>query len=84
MTSPQETMLFHHQPFEAVLGSLGADARLGLSETEARTRLERDGRNELAAEPPTPAWRRFLAQFQDALVILLIVATLISAGLWWP
>ena len=38
--------------------------------------------NELAAEKPVPAWRRFLAQFQDVLVILLLVATAISAGLW--
>ena len=29
-----------------------------------------------------PAWRKFLAQFQDVLVILLLIATLISAGLW--
>src|SRR5690606_22432084 len=29
-----------------------------------------------------PAWRKFLAQFQDALVILLLVATAISAALW--
>ena len=27
-------------------------------------------------------WRKFLAQFQDVLVILLLVATAISAGLW--
>ena len=40
------------------------------------------GRNELFAEPPLPRWRRFLAQFQDALVILLLIATAISAGLW--
>jgi hypothetical protein len=29
-----------------------------------------------------PAWRRFLAQFTDVLVILLLVAASISAGLW--
>lgn len=31
---------------------------------------------------PAPAWRKFLAQFADVLVILLIVAASISAGLW--
>jgi Ca2+-transporting ATPase len=40
------------------------------------------GSNELAGEKPVPAWRRFLAQFQDVLVILLLIATAISAGLW--
>jgi len=49
---------------------------------EARTRLDRYGMNELAAERPTPGWRKFLAQFQDMLVVLLLVATAISAGLW--
>jgi P-type Ca2+ transporter type 2C len=53
-----------------------------LSDGEARTRLERFGRNELTAEKPVPAWRKFLAQFQDTLVILLLVATAISVALW--
>ena len=29
-----------------------------------------------------PTWRKVLAQFQDVLVILLLIATGISAGLW--
>jgi Ca2+-transporting ATPase len=64
------------------LAALGTDARLGLSEREARARLERYGKNELMAEKPVPAWLKFLAQFQDVLVILLLIATVISAGLW--
>ena len=70
------------QPADAVLTSLSTDARRGLSQAEARARLERYGRNELTAEEPVPAWRKFLAQFQDVLVILLLVATVISLGLW--
>jgi Ca2+-transporting ATPase len=65
-----------------VVAGLGSDARRGLSGEEARARLERYGRNELIARPPVPAWRRFLAQFQDMLVLLLLAATAISAGLW--
>jgi Ca2+-transporting ATPase len=61
----------------------GGDALQGLSDSEVRARLQEYGRNELAAEKPIPAWRRFLAQFQDVLVILLLVATAISAGLWF-
>jgi Ca2+-transporting ATPase len=72
----------YRQSVDEALAALGTDARLGLSEEEARARLESHGRNELTAEKPVPAWRKFLAQFQDALVILLLVATLISAGLW--
>jgi P-type Ca2+ transporter type 2C len=67
---------------EAVIAGLATDQGSGLSEAEARARLERDGRNELTAEAPVPAWRKFLAQFTDALVILLLIATGISAALW--
>ena len=72
----------YQQSLDEVLAALNSDSRLGLSQAEARTRLEKYGRNELTAEKPVPAWRKFLAQFQDVLVILLLVATLISAGLW--
>ncbi len=72
----------YRQTSDDVLSALGADARSGLSQGEARERLRRYGRNELAAEKPVPAWRKFLAQFTDVLVILLLVAASISAGLW--
>jgi P-type Ca2+ transporter type 2C len=72
----------YRQRVEDVVAALGTDARRGLSDEEAQARRERYGRNELTAEPPVPAWRRLLAQFRDVLVILLLVATAISAGLW--
>ena len=72
----------YRRTLEEVLTDLETDGRHGLSPSEVRARLQRYGRNELAAEKPVPAWRKFLAQFQDALVILLLVATAISAGLW--
>lgn len=65
-----------------VLAALGTDPRRGLDGAEAKARLERCGPNELAADQPVPTWRRFLAQFRDVLVLLLLVATAISAGLW--
>jgi Ca2+-transporting ATPase len=73
----------YRQPAAAVLAALDADPNGGLSEKEARARLDRHGPNELAAEKPVPAWKKFLAQFEDVLVVLLLVATLISAGLWF-
>src|SRR5918992_191928 len=72
----------YRQAVGEVLAALDTDARRGLSEDEARARLEEFGPNELAAEPAVPAWRRFLAQFTDVLVILLLIATAISAALW--
>jgi P-type Ca2+ transporter type 2C len=72
----------YHQPVDAIVTALDTDARRGLSHEEARARLARYGSNELTAEKPMPAWRKFLAQFHDMLVILLLIATGISAGLW--
>jgi len=80
-TSPSLLEPYRHSADE-VLAASGTDGEQGLSEEEARLRLERHGRNELMAEKAVPAWRKFLAQFQDALVILLLVATAVSAGLW--
>ena len=72
----------YQQTVNAVIAALGADAQRGLSQSEANKRLEQFGRNELMAEEPVPAWRKFLAQFKDVLVILLIIAAAISAVLW--
>ena len=65
-----------------LLARLATDERRGLSAAEARSRLAHHGRNELTAEKRVPPWRRFLSQFQDVLVILLLVATGVSAALW--
>ena len=65
-----------------VLRELGSDGHFGLSPAQAQERLTKYGRNVLAAEKRVPAWRKFLAQFEDVLVILLLIAALISATLW--
>ena len=76
MTAP------YQQAADDVIRALGTDATKGLTESDARSRLDKHGRNELAAEAPVAAWRKFLGQFQDVLVILLLVAAAISAALW--
>ncbi len=65
-----------------VLGALQSDPVGGLAAGEAQDRLVRIGPNELQATPPIPRWRRFLAQFTDPLVILLLAATVISVIAW--
>jgi P-type Ca2+ transporter type 2C len=65
-----------------VLRDLRTDAARGLSIAEAGARLGRYGPNQLLEEHPVPGWRKFLAQFRDVLVTLLLVATAISFILW--
>ncbi|MBB6349971.1 cation-translocating P-type ATPase [Nonomuraea muscovyensis] len=51
----------------------------GLSSAEAAARLERDGPNMLPREPPVPLWRRVAGQLRDPLIIVLLVATALTA-----
>ena len=78
----RDTSRPHQRQADDVVAEFGSDVQRGLNDAEVRSRRERYGRNELATEKAIPAWRRFLAQFQDVLVILLLIATGISAGLW--
>jgi len=80
---PSNKIAPHLESVAAAIATLNADATHGLSNVEAQKRLQQQGRNELTAKPPQPAWRRFLAQFKDVLVILLLIATAISTLLWW-
>jgi P-type Ca2+ transporter type 2C len=74
-----------------VAEALAVDLNSGLSSAEAARRLAADGPNELRATPPVPIWRKILAQFQDPLIYLLLVAVVISLVAWvlggrvgWP
>ena len=73
----------YQQSADEVVSTLASDSRNGLSESEARERLDKYGANELKAKKPVPGWKKLLAQFQNVLVVLLLAATAISAGLWW-
>lgn len=51
----------------------------GLSESEASTRLEKNGKNKLAEGKKESLIHRFLRQLADPMIIILIVAAVISA-----
>ena len=65
-----------------VARALDVNPATGLSAAEAARRLERFGPNELAGPQPVPKWKKFLAQFKDPLVYLLLAATVISVIAW--
>lgn len=72
----------HRMPAVDVVAALQSDAARGLSRDEAQRRLAHYGPNELKSAPETPWWRRLLEQFQNVLVIILLVAILISVIEW--
>ncbi|KAH8675489.1 hypothetical protein BX600DRAFT_493987 [Xylariales sp. PMI_506] len=50
----------------------------GLTAAEALSRLRDYGPNEIPHEPPEPLWLRFLKQFQEPLIILLLISSVAS------
>ncbi|WP_420809379.1 cation-translocating P-type ATPase [Aquibacillus halophilus] len=46
----------------------------GLSKEEAKSRLERDGYNEIEDKEKVPTWKLFLETLKDSMVIVLLVA----------
>lgn len=64
---------------EAVLSAMNS-SRDGLSAQESARRLEVVGFNEIAFKK-TPAWKRFLQQFNDPMVIILLATACITAVL---
>jgi magnesium-transporting ATPase (P-type) len=65
---------WHSIPAEEVLDRL-ASSPLGLTADEAERRLERDGPNRLTPQRGRSSVGRFLAQFTNTLVLVLVVAT---------
>jgi Ca2+-transporting ATPase len=61
-----------------VASALGVDPDVGVSDDEARRRIERFGPNELAEAARTPGWKRFLGQFTDTLIVILLIAAVVS------
>lgn len=51
----------------------------GISPSEAVGRLIKYGRNELPHEKPEPLWLRFIKQFKETLILLLLASAAISA-----
>ena len=57
---------------------LHTDLDKGLTHKEAGERLKDYGPNELKGEEGIPLWRKFVAQFQDFLVVILLAAGAVS------
>jgi magnesium-transporting ATPase (P-type) len=67
----------HAQTPEQLFSALNCSA-VGLTEAEAIARRMRWGDNQLPVTPPTPAWRRWLRQFHNLFIYVLLVSSAIS------
>lgn len=77
---PNVDIAWHSKTIEETLKILNTDPKMGLNEDEALYRIRRYGLNVIESRKKSPV-SMFMRQFTNFLVIILIVATLISAFL---
>ena len=71
-------MTAHNTPQEALLQELSVTAEAGLSSQEAQRRLAEYGENKLAEKKKKTNFQRFLEQFQDVMILILLLAAVVS------
>jgi len=72
---------WHHLPAREVSGQLDSNLETGLASAEAAKRQERFGPNELKGKPGKSPLVRFLRQFNQPLLYILLIAGAIKAFL---
>ncbi len=75
---------YHHLSSQDVTDFFKSDLDKGLTAEEIDSLYKIHGRNELEAKPGKPAWLRFLLQFNEPLLYILLIAGAIKAllGSW--
>lgn len=68
---------YYQDPTQDVLKKLDV-TQDGLTERQAEDRLQKYGKNELAGEKRTTILQKFINQFKDLMIIILLIATVIS------
>ena len=68
----------HDSDLNALLKALSADAARGLTAQQAAERLDRDGENRLREKKKKTITQRFLEQFKDVMILILLAAAVIS------
>jgi len=79
--NPQAPAHWHVLPESQVCQLLRADLQLGLSAAEVGRRQKEFGPNIVTARAGTPAWLKFLQQFNQPLVYILLLAVGVTAFL---
>jgi Ca2+-transporting ATPase len=73
-----ETIPWHSRTVREAVEALGTDPETGLTAAEAKARLAQSGLNELAERPRPGFWQLLLSQFDNFVVIILIVSAVVS------
>jgi Ca2+-transporting ATPase len=79
--SPNDTLIWHSEPLESILHNLDANTTDGLRSSDAEKRLIQYGRNVLSGKRQTGPFKRFLLQFHQPLLYILLGATAVTFAL---
>ena len=71
-------MILHDKQMEDVLQQLSTDPKMGLQQEEVAARQAKYGLNKLREKKKKTTFQRFLDQFKDAMILILIAAAVIS------
>ena len=70
--------LWHSKTTKEVLDQLNVTAQSGLTDSEAKNRLDKYGSNELKSAEKESLFMRFLDQMKDPMIIVLLIAAVLS------
>ncbi len=73
-------MLFHSKKAEDILRELSTDEKNGLTSEEVERRKGAYGENKLREKKKKTAFGRFLDQFKDVMIIILLLAAVVSSA----
>ena len=71
-------MNFYTEPLDDLLKHFGVDPQKGLNQAQLEQAREKYGKNVLREQKKPSLLMRFLAQFKDTMIIILIIAAIIS------
>ena len=71
-------MDWHNMSYSEVCKNLDTDIKKGLSSSQAQSRLEKYGKNALTQKKKQSIFIKFLSQFKDFMVLILLIASGIS------
>ena len=74
-------MAYHDQAAEEVLSALETDVQRGLTAEQVAARRAQYGENKLDEKKKKPLIVRFLEQFKDVMIIILLIAACVSFGI---
>ena len=68
----------HNQPREELIAQLGTNHTTGLTQAVVTERLTKHGPNKLKEKKKKSTIQRFLDQFKDVMILILIAAAIVS------